>query len=150
MCATLFSSRIKIPASMDKAGVINEMDPDVRREILARSQSLKHTDRELIASVFDQGEALPIVAARYSMSYQALVGHLSGLLKRMASPQFVWVLDNLHLLTDERRALAAAHYLRGIPRAEVCLALRMTLHTFRQHCTAINAICLHDLRKGAA
>lgn len=141
--------------------------PDLRRRsrrayaetLVQRAAWLPATDRELVEAVFDEGLSVAayvrrmrergadIHPGRSALTARAARRRLRGLIARVLSPRFVFVVERRTAWAASRRRVAMACVVRGLSLREAAAALGMSLHAVRRHMDAVDALCLAHLEQ---
>lgn len=110
-------------------------------EVLRRSAALPAPDAALLRAVFVDHAALGELAALTRSNIRALRRRLSLLVHRVMSDEFAFVVQRAHTWPDQRRRVAHAVVLAGMSYRRAGDSLGLSLHTVRQHCASISAMC---------
>ncbi|MEM8739279.1 MAG: hypothetical protein AAGG38_12520 [Planctomycetota bacterium] len=105
---------------------------DEAESILAMSTHLDRAERILVEQVYRDGLAVTDIARLYRVNPRTMQNRLKKAIKRIASPEFQYVLTHGELLPRELRAPARRFYLQGLGLRRTAELTQQSLHTVRQ------------------
>lgn len=133
--------------------------PDLRRRdfragrehaefLIERADWLPAADRELVAAVFGEGLSVAAYTRRCrergdaDQTARANRRRLRGLIARLISPKYAFVIDRRGSWPIARRRVAMACCVQGLSYRQAARALGLSLHAVRRHIDAVEAAYL--------
>lgn len=113
---------------------------EIAQVLIERSEWLLPADRALVRTVYEEGMSAREAAALTGESVRAIRRRLRGLVRRMLSPRFEYVLRHRDGWPPTRRRVATACVLQGRTMRQAAEDLRLTLHPVRRHMAAIDVL----------
>jgi DNA-directed RNA polymerase specialized sigma24 family protein len=107
--------------------------------IATLAEGLPPDDHALIRALYADGKSAVELARLAGKDPREVRRRARRLVKRILSPEYLFVLRTRHRWPAPRRSVAVACILHGRPQREVAAELRVPLYTVRRHCEAIHA-----------
>ncbi len=108
--------------------------------LLERAAHLEPEDRRLVEQVLDAGESLRNLAARHRVPPRNLQRRYRNTLRRLASPEFIFIARFADRLPPRHRRAAQLIYLRGFSQRRTADAAGLSLHEVRQAVRAVQTL----------
>lgn len=120
-----------------------QTDADI---LVKQARLLNSVERALIDGVYARGMSAAAIANASARPPRQVQLRLQALLKRLRSPLFQFVADNLGEFHGDRAVIAFHVVLQGKTQRQAAAILGATLHVVRQELAAIRLLCEHAQR----
>ena len=120
---------------------------DLAAKVRAAAPYLDPADREIAIAVLDRGQSAAAVGRLTSRDPRQVRRQVRRVCLRINSSEFQFVMHRVDAWGGVRRRIAVASFLHGLSLRQTASTLGLTVHTVRQHITAIRN--QHDLTRRA-
>lgn len=111
------------------------------QQLVERAAHLPEADAALIRAVYAEGRSVSSLAKMLGRDPRWLRRRVRGLVKRIASPEYIFVATRRAHWAKTRARVAALCILEGRSLREAASELGLTLHTVRRHHDAVRELC---------
>lgn len=125
------------------------LSADLARTVADRSEKCLPSDRSLLRAIFRDGLRPSEVARLRGVTSNTIRRRIQMLVKRVLSPEFVFVMRHYKDWEPTRRRVGVAHFLEGRTLRSTAKKLRISLHTVRCTVVEIRAMCHAELDRAA-
>lgn len=128
-------------------GISEDMDLRKKREhsltdrIVARAIWLEVDDREVVLSMFRDGQSANIIAHRLNQDPRQVRRRIKKLVNRLNDPRIAYVVAHHEQWSKTRRSIAQSLFIQGRSIRETVDDLGVSFYSVRKHREAIDAMC---------